>query len=277
MMRRAKYSAALLCLALCQMAHAQSFDLGAAFNAVKGLAQTQSLASMTDEQEVAVGRDVAASTLSAYPPLRDERLQRKLNSVGLWVALQSPRPELPWRFAAVDSPSINAFAAPGGTIMVTRGLLGMIENEAELACVLGHEIGHVSRKHHLAVLQKSLLADVGVNAWSAYSGQDNELKKRLLGEGKELFNRSLDRGAEREADEDGVLLAAKAGYDPGACLSFMQRLAAMKDKSNALQALYKTHPQATDRAVDIEAALKRLQGAAAGDGAKPAFVMTSKK
>lgn len=255
------------------LAQSRSFDLGAAFDSVKKLAQSGSVAFMSDPEEVDIGRQVAASTLGAYPPIRDEALQRALNRIGLWIALQSPRPDLPWRFAAVESTAINAFAAPGGIVLVTRGMLNSISNEAELACVLGHEIGHVSRRHHLSVLQKSLLAEAGASALSvtSKSGDGGLVKRQLLGEGKELFTHALDRGAEREADEDGVLLAAKAGYDPGACLTFMQRLATGKAESSTLEELYKTHPPAQERAASVEGALRKLHGAEAGEGARPSF------
>ena len=253
----------------------RSLDIGSIFEAGKTLAQSEAVGSMSEQQEVAIGRDITASTLGAYPLVRDEKLQRKLNSIGLWVALQSDRPNLPWRFAAVESKAINAFAAPGGTVMITRGMLDAVSNEAELACVIGHEIGHITRKHHLTVLQNSLrtrgVADLALTA----SGKNTELNKMLLNEGKEIFTKGLDRSAESEADADGVLLAAKAGYDPGACLVFMQRLASMKGDSNALASLYKTHPSAADRAADIEADLKKLKGAAPGEGARPAFALNN--
>jgi beta-barrel assembly-enhancing protease len=249
----------------------RSLDLGSLLEAGKTLAQSESLGSMSEQQEVTIGRDITASTLGAYPLIRDEKLQRKLNSIGLWVALQSSRPNLPWRFAAVESPAINAFAAPGGTVMITRGMLDAVSNEAELACVIGHEIGHITRKHHLTVLQNSLRTRGAADLALAASGKNTELNKMLLNEGKEIFSKGLDRSAESEADADGVLLAAKAGYDPGACLSFMQRLASMKGESNALASLYKTHPSAADRATDIESDLIKLKGATPGEGARPAF------
>jgi beta-barrel assembly-enhancing protease len=254
----------------------RSLDLGSIFEAGKNLVQSESVGSMTEAQEVSIGRDITASTLGAYPLVRDEALQRKLNSVGLWIALQSSRPTLPWRFAAVESNAINAFAAPGGTVMITRGMLNAVGNEAELACVIGHEIGHITRKHHLTVLQNSLrtkgVANLAIAA-TAQSSQYGELKRTLLNEGKEIFSKGLDRSAESEADSDGVLLAAKAGYDPGACLAFMQRLASMKGDSHALASLYKTHPSAADRAADIEADLRKLKGATPGEGARPALAL----
>lgn len=269
-------AAGLLLAPMPMAAHAQvrQIDLGSIIDAVKGVAKSREVANMSEADEIAVGREIAASTLGAYPIIRDEKLQRYLNAVGLWVALQSERPELPWRFAAVESGQINAFAVPGGAVLVTKGMLGMVTNEAELACVLGHEIGHVVRRHHLSLLQKELLLQTGAKAVAENiqaGGAKGEVKKFLVGEGAEIYARSLDRDSERDADNDGVLLAARAGYDPGACLLFMQRLSSLKAEAGALASLYKTHPQAADRAVDVGKALERLEGAPPGSGARPAL------
>ncbi len=175
---------------------------------------------------------------------------------------------LPWRFAAVESAQVNAFAVPGGTILITSGMLGLINNEAELACVLGHEVGHVTRKHHLALLQKQLLLKAGTDALATQTNL-SETRKFVTAQGSELFARALDRDSERDADSDGVLLAARAGYDPAACHVFMQRMAAMKQDSGALAGLYKTHPRPSDRVSDVAAAIARLDGATPGSGEMP--------
>ncbi len=250
---------------------AETLNLNAIFGAAKNIGQSASLSNMSDADEVSVGRDITTSMFGRYALAGEDKLQRYLNQVGLWVALQSGRASLPWRFALVESPEINAFAVPGGTILVTRGMMQMVANEAELACVLGHEVAHVEHKHHLAVLQKTLLVQAGAEALSAR--EDNEIHKRLLSEGSTLFNRALDRGAERQADEVGIMLAARAGYDPGVCLSFMQRMASLKAGSNALESLYKTHPTAEERKGDVENALRRLQGASAGEGERPPLLV----
>lgn len=259
------------------LAQSRNFDLGSIFDAAKNLAKSQSVGSITEEEELTIGKEVVSATLGAYPPIRDPDLQHRLNQIGVWIALQSSRPELPWRFAAVQSPTINAFAAPGGTILVTRGMLDHVTNEAELGCVLGHEIGHVVRRHHVAVMQKSLLVAAGASALNATSnsGRSTEYRTKLISESKEIFTRGLDRSSEREADEDGILLAARAGYDPAACLNFMQRLASLKADTGALAALYKTHPTAKERVTDVEKALGKLLGAAAGEGARPELMLNT--
>lgn len=277
LLRSSLLAATLVLAAPGIQAQSRNVDLGSIFDAAKNLVKSQSVGSMSEEEELAIGKEVVAATLGSYPPIRDPGLQHHLNQIGVWIALQSSRPDLPWRFAAVESDSINAFAAPGGTILVTRGMLGHVTNEAELACVLGHEIGHVTRRHHIAVLQKSLLVAAGASALTATSkgGGSDEYRRLLIGESKEIFNRRLDRSSEREADEDGILLAARAGYDPAACLNFMQRLAALKADTGALAALYKTHPTARERVVDVDNSLGRLKGAAPGDGARPELTLNA--
>lgn len=271
-MRRGVFALLLLLCAAGAHAQVREINLGSIFDAVKGVGKSQEVAALSEADEIAIGKEIAASTFGSYRIVRDESLQRYLNRVGLWVALQSERPALPWRFAAVAADQINAFAVPGGTVLVTTGMLQLLANEAELACVLGHEIGHVARKHHLDLLQKETLLQTGAKLLADNlqgGGVKGEAKKFLVGEGAEIFARSLDRGAERDADNDGVVLAARAGYDPGACLIFMQRLAGLKEEAGTLAALYKTHPQAGERVGDIERALGQLGGVTPGSGARP--------
>lgn len=270
----------ILCLALSPAARAQTgINLNSLFDAVKGVAKSQQVAAMGEADEIAAGKEVAAQTLGQYKLVRDERLQRYLNGVGLWIALQSERPALPWRFAAVESDQVNAFAVPGGAVLITTGMLKLVANEAELACVIGHEVGHVVRKHHLALLQKDLLVQSGSNLASSVQQGSGSTQARqfLVGQGTEIFSRSLDRDSERDADGDGVLLAARAGYDPGACLLFMRRMAGLKQGDNALAALYKTHPQAADRAVDVGKAIESLRGIEPGTGLRPALAVSLRR
>ena len=145
--------AALGFAAVSGLAAAASIDLGRVFGAGKDLATAAS--GLDENDEIAVGREVAGRTLGAAPLVADAALQSYVNRVGRWVASQTERPDLPWHFGVIDSPAINAFAAPGGTVLVTRGLYEILDSEAQLAGVLGHEIGHIVRRHHITVMQKS--------------------------------------------------------------------------------------------------------------------------
>ncbi|HSU76441.1 MAG TPA: M48 family metalloprotease, partial [Burkholderiales bacterium] len=160
---------------------------------------------INEPEEIAIGHDVAARLLGAAPLMNDLRVQRYVNNVGRWLASQSERPNLPWRFGVMDAPQINAFAVPGGTIFITRGLLEKMNSEAELAGVLSHEIVHVVRKHHLKAIQKGALTQLSADAAGAALNNVNaEARSKLIAFGTEMYSRGLDKGDEFEADRLGV-------------------------------------------------------------------------
>ena len=118
------------------------------------------LREVNEPEEIKIGDGMVETLLGASPLLDDPELQKYVNEIGLWVALQSERPALPWHFGVNSSDHINAFAAPGGYIIVTKGMIRQLRNEAELAGVLGHEISHVNAKHHLNALRKSAMVRI---------------------------------------------------------------------------------------------------------------------
>ncbi len=150
------------------------------------------------EEEVAIGREIAGRLLGAVPLVKDEQLQRYINNVGAWVAKQSGRSEIKWYFGVIDSDDINAFAAPGGYILVTKGLYKKLHNEAELAGVLAHEIGHVIKQHHLKILKQGQLIDMGGSLLKQRvgSGGKGQAIGKLIGSGAEILARGLDKTAE---------------------------------------------------------------------------------
>ena len=199
------------------------------------------------EEENRIGRQISGNLLGAVPLVRDNKLQNYVNLVGNWVALQSGRQEVTWHFGVLDTEAINAFAAPGGYIFVTKGLYRLLNTEAELAGVLGHEIAHVTQKHHLKVLkQSSLIGALGQAASSKAKGSD-QVVQNLIGNGAEIMARGLDKNAEHEADRVGMVYAARAGYDPWGLPSVLQHMAALPAGDNRTSLLYKTHPHPADR------------------------------
>lgn len=218
--------------------------------------QTQALLPVSEADEIAAGREVAANLLGASPLVADGDLQRYVNTVGRWVSLRSERPNLPWRFGIIQSDDINAFAAPGGYILVTRGLYRRLADESELAGVLGHEIAHVLKKHQLELMRKQTLIAEGGKALSAASDH-NKVVQNLVGNGAEIFARRLDQDAEFEADRMGVVLATRAGYDPFGLPSVLQKLESVHAGDNRVQLLFKTHPLPAER-------LRRLDGVMTG-------------
>lgn len=200
----------------------------------------------SEEEEVAIGRQIAGNLLGAAPLVRDDKLQKYVNRVGRWVATQSERPDLVWHFGVIQSDDVNAFAAPGGYIFVTLGLYRLLQNEADLAGVLGHEVGHVIRKHHLKILQQSKLVDAGSKALSQQVG-GNDKVQQLIGSGAEIVARGLDKDAEFEADRIGVVLATRAGYDAYGLPGVLQQIGHISNDADSVALLFKTHPLPDDR------------------------------
>jgi beta-barrel assembly-enhancing protease len=214
----------------------------------------RALAGFSQEEEVAIGRQAAGNILGAAPLVKDDKLQQYVNRVGRWVACQSERSNLGWHFGVINSNDVNAFAAPGGYIFVTRGLYLLLQSESELAGVLAHEVGHVIRKHHLKILQESRLLDTGGKLLARSAGE-NEQIKNLIGNGAEIFARSLDKNAEFEADRVAVILAARSGYDPFGLPAVLQDIGHVAKDDNRISLLFKTHPHPDDRLVQLGGAI----------------------
>lgn len=203
------------------------------------------------EEEIALGREIAGNLLGAAPLVKDAALQKYVNSVGRWVASQSERPDLPWRFGVIESDDINAFAAPGGYIMLTKGLYRRLTNEAQLAGVLGHEIGHVVKKHQLKVLQKQQLLNIGAGFLSDKYAKDNKMVSKAIGTGAEISARSLDKSAEYEADRLGLSYATRAGYEPYGLTEVLQTIGQTNKNDSSVTLLFKTHPHPDERLVAL--------------------------
>ena len=223
-------------------AQAINLDIGKLIDAGKNV---KDLKQVDEKGEAEIGSTAAASLLGAIPLVKDEKLQAYVNQVGLWLALQTERPDLPWRFGVMDNDSVNAFAAPGGYVFITRGLLLRMRSEAELAGVLAHEISHVLKRHHLQAIQKN--AQVGLvgnlmNLTSNESGLAGETKKKMISVSSELYARGLDKNDEFEADRMGVVIATRAGYDPYGLPAMLQTLDTMNPQDSELALMFKTHP-----------------------------------
>ena len=240
----------LAALSLAASAHAQFRLPDINVNRLLDTAKTLSKAAREpdEKEEIAIGQEVAARLLGAAPLMEDARTQRYVNNVGRWLALQSERPDLPWHFGVLDAPQVNAFAVPGGTIFITRGLLAKMTSEAELAGVLSHEIAHVVKKHHLKAMQKGALASLSADvAGAALTNVNSEARAKLIAFGTEMYARGLDKGDELEADRLGVVIAARGGYDPYGLPAVLQTLQAMNAADSALALMFKTHPAPGER------------------------------
>ena len=199
------------------------------------------------EEEIALGRNITGSLLGAAPLVKDDALQQYVNKVGRWVASQSERADLPWKFGVIESSDLNAFAAPGGYVLITKGLYQKLTNEAQLAGVLGHEIAHVVKKHQLKVLQKQQLLNFGADKLGDLFGKNDKLAKKAIGSGAEISARSLDKDAEFEADRMGMVLATRAGYDAYGLAEVLQTIGQTKKADSSVALLFKTHPAPDER------------------------------
>lgn len=223
-------------------------DAPAATSSVKAEADTAiNWQSPTQAQEIAIGREVTGSLLGAAPLVKDAALQKYVNSVGRWVASQSERADLAWHFGVIDSEDINAFSAPGGFVVITKGLYRRLNNEAQLAGILGHEIGHVVKKHQLKVIQKQQLLNKGASLLSEKFAKDNKIANKAIGTGAEISARGLDKSAEYEADRLGLSVATRAGYDAYGLVDVLQNLTQTGKNDGSVALLFKTHPLPEER------------------------------
>jgi predicted Zn-dependent protease len=209
------------------------------------------LVDFNEEQEVIIGQTVTSNLLGAAPLLQNAKMQTYVNQVGRWVAVHSERPDLPWSFAVLDVPEINAFAAPGGYITITRGLLQKMHNESELAAVLAHEIAHVVQKHHLHAIRKQAGVNLSielVNLAIEKKKNADPLLLRLAASGTELYVRGgLDKADEFEADRMAVVLVLRAGYEPYGMPAVLQALQGINPSDSSIAMLFRTHPSANER------------------------------
>ena len=209
----------------------------------------------TVAEEIELGREITGNILGAAPLVKDEGLQKYVNTVGRWVASQSERADLPWHFGVIESDDFNAFSAPGGYVLITKGLYRKLDNEAQLAGVLGHEIAHVVKKHQLKVIQKQELLNLGANFLSSKLGKNNRTAQKVIGSGAEISARKLDKDAEFEADNIGMVLATRAGYEPFGLAEVLQTLGQTNPADNKVALLFKTHPSPDERLIKLSDAV----------------------
>lgn len=216
----------------------------------------QAFTDITPEQEYYIGRAVGASLLSRYRPDDRDAVNRYLNQVAGTLAMASERPETfgGYHVLLVDADEINAFAAPGGLIFVTRGMLRCCRNEEELAAVLAHEIGHVQLRHGLQAIKKSRLTTaltiIGTEGAKQFGGKElAELTSAFEGSIQDvtgtLVNSGYSRAFEREADQAAQAILTRAGYDPAALASMLGEMQRRWKPDGP--GFARTHPAPQDR------------------------------
>jgi predicted Zn-dependent protease len=213
---------------------------------------------ITEAEEIKLGGDVSAKIRERFGVVQDAAVHKYVALVGTMLAEQTTRPKLPWTFIVLDTDGVNAFAAPGGFVHVTRGALALLKSEAELAGVLGHEIAHVASKHTVNAIQKSKAIQIGT---SEASTSRNAFLGVLANHAYDMvLENSFDRGDELDADKDGILLAQKAGYAGTGLSEFLARLAERNKGQAEKNGLFASHPETQERITKV----KQLAGSRPG-------------
>jgi len=211
------------------------------------------LVGMSQSQEINLDRQQSPHQFSAdYGAVQNAGTNAYVSSVGQQLAEVSHRPDMPYSFRAVNANHVNAYAFPGGSIAVTRGMLVEMENEAELAGLMGHEVGHVAARHTAEQAGKSLVAQTLVAGGAAYAGSRHaglgNLVASLGSIGSGALLAHYGRDSERESDELGMAYMVEAGHNPQGMTGLMDVLRSKsKDRPSALQLMFSTHPPSEER------------------------------
>jgi predicted Zn-dependent protease len=209
---------------------------------------------VSESQEIQIGKDNDQAVTAQFGLYEDDDLQRYVAELGRSLAARSERPDLDWTFRVLDDTVVNAFALPGGYIYVTRGILAHLDDEAELASVLGHEIGHVTARHGANQMSKAQLAQLGLGVGAAVTPERLQRLMNVAGLGLELLFLKYSRDDERQADDLGLRYLVKGGYDPrpmGNVFATLKRVSLAQSQERAPSWL-STHPDPENREARIE-------------------------
>jgi len=242
-------------LALLGMAPAAQAQLGNILKkAQKAEKVAKALQPMTVEEEREVGREVAAKLVAHFKLYPDEAVKRYVNMVGATVAAQAERQETSYHFAVLDSDSINAFSAPGGYIFITRGAIALCGDEAELAGVLAHEVGHVAGKHVLKIVERDKAMRAGMEEAQAHMPGSAYLHNMSRGILIKLIDQGLAPGDEYDADARGLKYAHGAGYPADGLGRFLTKLDQATEQGG--QSFWtRTHPPIKERTERLQKAI----------------------
>jgi predicted Zn-dependent protease len=219
------------------------------------IAQPAHAAVISESQEIDLGRQAARQLEHDIGVVDDRAMNDRIRGVGRRVAVVSGRPGLPWTFKVMRGKEVNAVSLPGGFIYATEGLMRFVRSDDELAFVLGHEVGHVAARHHIAMIERYYFMSIVIQIVLGRSPSAAQLAEIV-----QLFlTRGYSRENEFEADRLGVIHAHRAKFDASAGLSFMQRLRAAEGRDpSQVEVLLRTHPGLADRATRVREQLKQL-------------------
>lgn len=214
---------------------------------------------ITEEEEQKLGSMISEKVRARYGVVQNAAVHKYVALVGTLLAQAGTRPSLPYTFIVLDTDAVNAFAAPGGYIHITRAALGLIRNEAELAAVLGHEMSHVTDKHTVKSLETKARSELAteMGAEKAGSGLSSLAIAKLADLGFDTVLAGFGRGEELEADRVGVTLASKLGYAPTALGTFLTRLTERNNASTEKRGLFASHPAMKERLTKLDEIIAR--------------------
>ena len=198
---------------------------------------------ITEQDEINLGAGVSEKVRVRYGVVQDVNVHRYVALVGSVLTQASSRPNLPWQFIVLDTDGVNAFAAPGGFIHITRGALALMGSEAELAGVLAHEIVHVTGKHTINAIKKGKMIQIGADE----TLKDKKVFSALVDKTTDLVMAGFGRGEELESDKEGLQLANSVGYSPAGLGAFLKRLADRNKSATEKQGLFASHPEMQER------------------------------
>lgn len=242
--------------------------------AVNPATGNRELALVSEAGEIEMGREADPQIRAQMGVVDNEALQSYVSDIGLELAAVSERPDLPWTFRVVDEHRVNAFALPGGFIYVTRGILAHFDSEAELAGVLGHEIGHVTARHSVSQMSRQQLQQIGLGVGMVLSEDVRQLGG-LLSAGMQLMNLRYSRGDETQSDELGLRYVSRVGYDPTAMIGVFDMLAQAGgggEEEGRIPEWQLTHPYPENRADHIRTRIEEEGFAETGTVARDAYL-----
>ena len=217
---------------------------------------------VSQQQEVQIGQEQAAQVNQQLPILNDPVVNNYVNQLGQQIASPTPRSDLQWSFAVVNTNDVNAFALPGGFVYVNRGVLERASNESEVAAVLGHEIEHVVLRHSVKQMEQMQGANVGAAVLCTLTSVCNSgLGQAGIQAAGGLVFAKFSRTDEQQADEGGFQNVINAGINPTGMLTFFQKLLAEEQQSGgggATAGWFSDHPGTSDRIADVERMLSQV-------------------
>ena len=233
----------LMGIAVVVMANPASAQLGKIMKGVDTAQQIREL-NISEKDERALGEAVSDRVRLEFGVFQDKEVTKYVTLVGTVMTQASSRPDLNWEFIVLDTDGVNAFASPGGIVHITRGALGLIKSEAELAGVLAHEISHITKKHTVNSIRNNkgfkMASDAAPGSGAYVGALANAAYDNIVEKG-------FDRGDEEDADQEGIRLANKVGYNPAGLATFLEKLNARNKGVATRNALFASHPETEGR------------------------------